>query len=89
MKPVNPTIKQAIRDVYAWPGAYPMHLVMDDGECLCMACARAEWRQVCHSTMHKISDGWRAIAVEINWENAGLCCAHCGDPIESAYGGEE
>lgn len=29
---------------------------------------------------------WRIDAVEVNWEQDDLFCAHCGENIESAYG---
>lgn len=81
-------IKQAIRDKYAWPGGYPMHLITHDAACLCMDCARKEWRIICHSTMHGMRDGWEIVAVNINWEDDRLLCDHCGQSIESAYGEE-
>lgn len=78
-------IKQAIRDKYAWPGGYPLFLVMNDGGALCMDCARAEFRQIAHDTVKGWSTGWDAAAADINWEDSELTCDHCGNHIESAY----
>lgn len=85
LKPIDPAIKQAIRDKYAFPGGYPMHIVTSDGGCLCMDCCKSEWRNIAHSIMHNISDDWQAIAAVINWEDPSLLCDHCGKHIESAY----
>ena len=79
------TIKNAIRNKYAWPGGYPLYLVASDGEALCTGCGKAEFRNIAHSTVKQIGDGWHVHGVEINWEDADLHCAHCGDKIESAY----
>lgn len=71
---------------YVWPGGYPMFLLLADGECLCWKCYRAEYSLVageigdCHNT------GWKPYGIDINWEDPDLCCAHCNDKIESAYG---
>jgi hypothetical protein len=80
------SVKRALRDVYAWPGGYPLYVVMADGEALSIAAARAEWRNICHSTLHGLRDGWRAAGVDINWEDSSLYCAHTGEAIQSAYG---
>jgi hypothetical protein len=36
------SVKRALRDVYAWPGGYPLYIVMADGEALSIAAARAQ-----------------------------------------------
>lgn len=82
-------VKRAIRDGgYAWPGGYPLYVVMDDGEALSVAAARENWRKIVHETLHGLRGGWRAVGVDINWEDAELYCAHTGERIESAYGDE-
>ena len=78
-------VKQFIRQPYAWPGGYPMFLIMDDGGAICKDCARAEWPLICGSTRSNTSDGWRAEGVGVNWEDADLICDHCSNQIESAY----
>lgn len=79
-------IRQAVRQKFAWPGGYPLYLVMKDGESICMACARKEWKQISFSTRAEYRNGWQAEAATVNWENSELCCAHCNGKIESAYG---
>ncbi len=78
--------KQALRDKYAWPGGYPLYLIMDDGAALSIDGARQEWRQICYSHITNQRDGWRVWAVDVNWEDTSLVCCHTNQPIESAYG---
>lgn len=78
--------KQVARDKYAWPGGYPLMLIMSDGECICPACVKSEWRNIARSTITRAHDGWTADCGAINWEDDSLLCAHCGERIESAYG---
>ena len=82
-------VKSAIRMPYAWPGGYPLAVLMSDGECLCVKCAHSEFRLIADSTIRNARDGWRAMASDINWEDSSLYCAHCNEPIESAYGDDE
>ena len=77
--------KQFIRQPYAWPGGYPMALLMDDGGILCKTCSRSEWRQICDSIRTECRDGWLPEAVYINWESEEYC-DHCNEQIETAYG---
>ena len=80
------SVKRAIREPYAWPGGYPMYIVMSDGEALSTQSARENWASIVHSTLTGSRDGWAAAGAEINWEDNELCCAHSGEAIESAYG---
>ena len=80
------SIKRALREVYAWPGGYPLYIIMGDGEALSIEAARSEWRNICRSTLRGDRDGWQAAGVDINWQDTSLYCAHTGGPIESAYG---
>ena len=86
-------IKQAVRDVFSFPGGYEMHLVMADGEAVCMKCARKEWRNIYKETKAKPCDWpdkqWRAEGVDIYWEGPSMQCAHCDNGIESIYGDPE
>lgn len=93
MKRTNNMLDQArhaARNKYAWPGGYPLALLMADGECICPDCAKREWKQVARATKAKLSDWpdkqWRVEDVFINWEDDDLYCAHCNEKIESAYG---
>ena len=80
------SVKQAIRDKYAWPGGYPLYILMHDGEALSIAAARDNFRQICQSTIGHHRDGWEAAGVDVNWEDGDLYCAHTGERIEAAYG---
>lgn len=70
---------------YAWPGGYPRYFVMDDGEALSFAAAKANRRAILESTAGRINDGWCIAGVDINWEDASLYCAHTGERIPAAY----
>lgn len=78
--------KMVARDKYAWPGGYPLFLVMADGGCLCPKCVRSEWRQIVRYTLwSQPQSGWMAATPDINYEDSDLFCDHCGEQIESAY----
>lgn len=75
---------------YAWPGGYPVYFVMADGEALSFAAAKAERRQMLDAmTGAGWGDMWTPVALEVNWEDGQLVCAHSGERIESAYAEEE
>ena len=80
------SVKHAIRNGYAWPGGYPLYVIMSDGVALSCAAARENWQAIVRSTIQGARDGWCAEGAAINWEDAGLVCDHTGAPIESAYG---
>lgn len=82
-------LRNAIRAKYAWPGGYPLYLVMRDAGAMCMDCARDEYRQIARANRYGLRDGWQPADVDINWEDTELRCDHCGDRIESAYGESE
>jgi hypothetical protein len=79
--------RAAIRNgAYAWPGGYPLFFVMADGEALSFKAAKAERRNLLEALAHgQRNDGWKPVALEINWEDAELYCAHTNERIESAY----
>ena len=79
------SVKNAIREPYAWPGGYPKYVLMADGEALSVGAARENWHQICRSTLRQASDGWQAAGADINWEDPELYCAHSNVRIESAY----
>ncbi len=82
-------VKYAIRNKYAWPGGYPLYVLMADGEALSVEAARQEWRQIARDTIRKdYRSEWCAYAADINWEDASMYCAHTGKRIESAYAEE-
>lgn len=78
--------KELARQPYAWPGGYPKFAIMHDGECLCAACVKENFALIARSTRDNSRDGWTLSAVEINWEDTDMVCAHCAKPIDSAYG---
>ena len=80
-------IKQAIRDVYAWPGGYPLYLVTMDGEALSIKAARENFAYICRAYISDDSfwNDWRIYGIEINFEDDSLYCCHSGEKIESAY----
>ena len=80
-------IKRSLRDKYAWPGGYPLYLLCADGEVLSIDAARDNWKLICHATMFPQygTKDWQIVAVDINWENPSLYCAHTNERIESAY----
>lgn len=86
MTAINPQVKQALRAKYAWPGGYPLYLLADDGEAICIDCGRTEFKAIAHSVISNTQDGWHVSAADINWEDTSLHCAHCNQRIESAYG---
>ena len=71
---------------YAWPGGYPLYFVMSDGEALSFDAARKERRQILEALRDYDNSGWRPVAMDINWEDDNLICAHTNERIESAYG---
>lgn len=77
--------KQFIREPYCWPGGYAKVMLCNDGECICHACAKAEFRNILHSTLFGYRDGWDFAGVLVNWEDPDLYCAHCGKQIPCEY----
>ena len=77
-------VKMFVRQRYAWPGGYPMILVMRDGEALCYCCARDNVRQILRDTRRDSRSGWAAEGVDINYEGESFC-ANCSERLETAY----
>ena len=75
---------------WAWPGGYPLYFITADGAALSFEAAKAERRYILGSIRDyapdaRNTDGWRIVAMEVNWEDADLTCDHTGELIESAY----
>lgn len=70
---------------HAWPGGYPLYFITDDGGALNFQTVKANLRSVCSSIRDKCGDGWRVVAVAINFEDNELTDSHTGKAIESAY----
>ena len=79
-------VKAFIRMPYAWPGGYPLFAWFNDGDVCCKECAKSEFRQIIADTKADDNCGWNIKGVDVNWEQPDLYCAHCDQPIESAYG---
>ena len=81
-------VKRATKEQYAWPGGYPLYVVMRDCAALCCACAKRNLGQIARDTANKSMDSWQADHVAVNWEDADLYCDQCNEHIESAYAEE-
>lgn len=71
---------------WTMPGMYPLYFIADDGESLSFEAVRANLATVMDSIAHDIKDGWRVVALDVNYEDEGMTCSHTGKPIPSAYG---
>lgn len=83
---------------YAWPGMYPLYFVTADGAALSWQAAIEEQNLIRDSIIDHpfngdrwpvYSDGWRVVAMEVNYEDDDLYCDHTGEKIESAHGSDE
>ena len=84
-------LKQFVRsNGFAWPGGYPMFLLMADGETIDAQSARENYRLIRNAmrSNDRRSD-WMPAAVDIHYEGDPMICAHSGRSIESAYGNPE
>jgi hypothetical protein len=75
-------VKEALRQPYTWPGAYPKTFVVEDG-CLCQYCIRENFRDVVRDT--KSNRGPYNVIVDVLWEGE-VFCADCSRQLETAYG---
>ncbi len=69
---------------YTSVGSYPLFYITKDCGVLCPKCVQ-ENIELCNDTD---DPQWHVTDCAINWENESLYCDHCGEPIESAYGGD-
>ena len=74
---------------YAWPGDYQMFFLASDGAALSFRAVQENFYQCAYSLRHKIDDGWRIVACDINYEDTNMVCDHTGEPIPSAYGDDK
>ena len=65
-------------DAFAWPGGYPLFYLDRENSVLCVDCARKS------DTADEI-DGFKPVAVDVNWEDDSLFCDNCSKQIEAAY----
>ena len=80
------SVKNIIRNPYAWPGGYTKMMVMADGETLCSDCVKANYRLILRATRSMDGSGWQAHAADIHWEGAPMYCANCNKELPSEYG---
>jgi hypothetical protein len=83
MKNITDNMTQYLQDdgtlpAYAWPGGYPLYYLDTKDTILCPDCANDN-----DQFTEPIA------ASDINWEDIGLNCDHCGKHIDCAYGDEE
>jgi len=79
-------VKHTARNAHAWPGGYPLAVLMSDGETLCPACCKTEFRNIARATIAGLRDDWKAEAAFIHYEGRPLVCANCYTETPSAYG---
>ena len=68
-----------------WPGSYPLFFITSDGTALSFQSVRQELRSVLWSIRHNVSDGWKVVGCDVNYEDSDLYCAHSNEPIPCAY----
>lgn len=66
-------------------GSYPVYFATADSDTLCFGCVLANYRLVSQAIRTGFDNQWRVIGCDVNYESE-LYCAHCSNPIESAYG---
>jgi len=76
---------ETLAQKFAWPGGYPLYLVMTDGGCLCGDCILSERGLIHQAALEDLHDGWAPMGMDINYEDPALYCDHCNERIESAY----
>ena len=76
-------VRTAARNPYAWPGGYPIVLLMYDGEVLCNRCLKGNYRMILKRTHDQDNDDWTAVGLMVlegTEEDYGpMVCAHCGE----------
>lgn len=72
---------------YTFPGCYPMFFITGDADALCFQCAQGNTDDI-HTDIDGLAE-WRIVGEDINWETPEMMCAHCSEPIPSAYETEE
>ena len=85
------TVKDALRNKYAWPGGYAHVLWMHDGEAMCTDCGRENFKEIARAgiarTACKSHDSdWLVLDTSPHWEGEPLQCVHSSKSITSEYG---
>jgi hypothetical protein len=73
------------RERFAWPGGYPLVLVLTDGGTLCPDCVAREWSLISCAHRHHERNGWAPIGLDIvEATETDVRCDHCGKLIAEA-----
>lgn len=76
------SLRNAIRQKFAWPGGYEIFGITSDGACLCCDCMRQEYRQIAYARRHNLRDGWNVQATDCDANyDSHIACDHCGKII--------
>lgn len=73
---------------HTWPGGYPVHAIAADGGTFCPDCANGKnGSRCCEQLDPDCPDDkqWNLVAVDINWEDDDMMCAHCGKKLEPVH----
>jgi hypothetical protein len=71
----------------AWPGGYPLYFITEDGGPMSFQAVKDERQQIEAAILDNCNDdGFKVVAVDVNWEDTGLYCDHTHEKIPSAYG---
>lgn len=76
--------KDTIRRPYLLDG-YEIGLYLQDGERICIKCARDNWFEIVSDTLDGVGS-WQAGFVGPYWEGPPVCCVQCNEPQPSEYG---
>lgn len=89
-------VRRVARNPYAWPGGYPVALIMYDGELMCARCVRGNYRLILEATRDGSVETWNG-PYDKEWTAAGFMilegtaedygdtrCANCGRDILEA-----
>lgn len=79
-------VKDIVREPHAWPGGYTKVLIMIDGEAMCSACVKENFRLILQATRDNARSGWAAHSADVHWEGAPMYCANCNKEMPSEYG---
>lgn len=79
-------LKAALRaGHYTGLGGYPLYFITSDGAALSFESVLQNFKSVIDSIKKRINDGWRVVAMDVNYEDAELTCDHSGKKIGAAY----
>lgn len=77
------------RERFAWPGGYPLVLVLTDGAVLCPDCVAGEWSNISRAHRTNARDGWQPAGYSIEEApELDVHCDHCNKRIAEGFGNE-